>query len=77
MTRIVIVGALGRMGTMVRDEARKARDMETVASFGTRNIRLPDGLEVSVPSRLREVLASARPEVLIDFTVPSAAVETA
>ena len=77
MTRIAIAGALGRMGTMVRDEARKAGDMETVARFGKRNIRLPDGLEVSVPSRLREVLALARPEVLIDFTVPSAAVETA
>jgi 4-hydroxy-tetrahydrodipicolinate reductase len=78
MIRIAVTGALGRMGTLVIQEAARAGDMELVAGFdaiGAGRRPLFGGVLVSDAVQLQDVLSSTRPDVLIDFTVAAAAVE--
>lgn len=77
MTKVAVTGALGRMGTLVIQELAKAGDMQLVAGFDAVGAGkpLPGGVTVSDASKLKEVLASTKPNVLIDFTVAAAAVE--
>jgi 4-hydroxy-tetrahydrodipicolinate reductase len=65
-TRVAVAGAAGRMGATVCDAVRGADDMELVA-------RADPELGVS----LTEALADGRPDVLVDFTIPSTAVANA
>lgn len=78
MTKVAVTGALGRMGTLVIQEILKAEDMSLVAGFDAVGAgkNLPGDIVVSDSLRLKEVLASTRPDVLIDFTIASASVET-
>jgi 4-hydroxy-tetrahydrodipicolinate reductase len=64
--RVAVAGAAGRMGATVCDAVRGADDMELVA-------RADPGLGVSVT----EALADGRPDVLVDFTIPSTVVANA
>ncbi len=77
MTKVAVTGCLGRMGTLVIQELAKAADMQLVAGFDAigEGRPLPGGVIVSDASKLRQVLASTKPDVLIDFTVAAAAVE--
>ncbi len=77
MTKVAVTGCLGRMGTLVIQELAKAADMQLVAGFDAigEGRQLPGGVIVSDASKLRQVLASTKPDVLIDFTVAAAAVE--
>lgn len=78
MIKFAVAGALGRMGTLVIQEAAKVGDLQLVAGFdvaGAGKI-LPGGVPVSDASQLKSTLASSKAVVLIDFTVASAAVET-
>ncbi len=77
MTKLAVVGALGRMGTLVLQEVAKADDMQLVAGFDAVGSGRPlqGSVTVSDASKLREVLSSTKPDVVIDFTVASAAVE--
>ena len=72
MTRIAVTGALGRMGTLVIQEAtKKSEDMELVAGFdiqGAGKMLLGD-VRVSEATDLNEVLTLTKPDVLIDFTI--------
>jgi len=76
MTRIAIAGALGRMGTLIIQEAAKAKDMQLVAGLDAigAGAALPGGVIVKDASQLESVLRESRPDVLIDFTIAKAAV---
>ena len=77
MTRIAITGALGRMGTLVIQEAVRSPDMQIVAGLDAVGAgrMLSSGIAVRDASELRAALQESRPDVLIDFTVADAAVE--
>jgi 4-hydroxy-tetrahydrodipicolinate reductase len=76
MTRIAITGALGRMGTLVIQEAAKVKDMQLVAGLDAigAGATLPGGIIVRDASELESVLRESKPDVLIDFTIANAAV---
>jgi 4-hydroxy-tetrahydrodipicolinate reductase len=76
MTRIAITGALGRMGTLIIQEAAKAKDMQLVAGLDAIGAgkELPGGIIVKDASELESVLRESKPDVLIDFTIAKAAV---
>ena len=77
MIKYAVTGAAGRMGTLVIQEASKAKDLQLVAGFdavGEGKV-IGDGIWVSNAAKLREILAATKPDVLIDFTIASAAVE--
>ena len=77
MTKFAVTGAAGRMGTLVIQEASKVKDLELVAGFDAIGFGKPlsGNVLVSNASQLREILAATKPDVLIDFTIASAAVE--
>ncbi len=77
MIKVAVVGALGRMGTLVIQEVAKAEDMRLVAGLdviGSGRHLLGD-VAVSDAAELHDVLALSRPEVLIDFTTATASVQ--
>jgi len=76
MTRIAIAGALGRMGTLIIQEAARAIDMPLVAGLDVvgAGTALPGGIIVKDASHLESVLRESNPDVLIDFTIAKAAV---
>jgi 4-hydroxy-tetrahydrodipicolinate reductase len=65
LIRVAVAGAAGRMGSTVCEAVTEAPDMELVA-------RADPALGASLTDALSE-----RPDVLVDFTVPSTAVENA
>jgi 4-hydroxy-tetrahydrodipicolinate reductase len=77
MTKIAITGALGRMGTLVIQEAAKVKDMQLVAGLDAigAGATLPGGITVRDASELESVLRESKPDVLIDFTIAKAAVD--
>ncbi|MFB3763656.1 MAG: 4-hydroxy-tetrahydrodipicolinate reductase [Methanotrichaceae archaeon] len=77
MTRVAVTGALGRMGTLVIQEIAKFDDMKLVAGLDVVGIgsRLLGDIIVSDSQKLKDVLKSTKPDVLIDFTTASASVE--
>ena len=77
MTRIAVTGALGRMGTLVIQEAAKVEGMQLVAGLDAIGAGkpLPGGILVEDVSQLESVLRETKPDVLIDFTIAKAAVE--
>jgi 4-hydroxy-tetrahydrodipicolinate reductase len=64
--RVAVTGAAGRMGATVCDAVDGADDMELVA-------RADPALNLS----LTQALTDSRPDVLVDFTIPSTAVANA
>jgi 4-hydroxy-tetrahydrodipicolinate reductase len=77
MTRIAITGALGRMGTLIIQEAAKVKDMQLVAGLDVVGAgeALPGGVIVKDALQLESVLRESKPDVLIDFTIAKAAVD--
>ena len=77
MTRIAVTGALGRMGTLVIQEAARIEGMELVAGLDAVGAGKPlqGGVLVKDASQLEQVLKETRPDVLIDFTIAKAAVK--
>jgi 4-hydroxy-tetrahydrodipicolinate reductase len=64
--RVAVAGAAGRMGATVCEAIEGADEMELVA-------RVDPALQLS----LRQALTDARPDVLVDFTIPSTVVANA
>ena len=64
--RVAVAGAAGRMGETVCEAVDDADDMELVA-------RADPALNLT----LRQALADSRPDVLVDFTIPSTVVANA
>ena len=77
MISVAVTGALGRMGTLVIEEIKKAGDLKLVAGFDIMGEGRPllGGVRVSRSEDLKGVLASVKPDVLIDFTTAKAAVD--
>jgi|Deesub1362A_J573_1020465.scaffolds.fasta_scaffold00005_234 4-hydroxy-tetrahydrodipicolinate reductase len=89
MIKVAITGALGRMGSSIIKTVLSQEDMELVAAIeapgnpkkgedigeilgiGRMNVKL------STAEQLKETLRSSIPDVLVDFTIADAAVETA
>jgi 4-hydroxy-tetrahydrodipicolinate reductase len=74
MIKVVICGALGRMGQTIGRLVHESPDLELVGGVDLRPGN-QFGVEVMEASRIDDLLSSKRPDVLIDFTVASAAVE--
>lgn len=74
MVKVVVSGALGRMGTMIGRIVNEAPDLELAGGIDVREGTL-FGTEVVPSARIDEFLQAERPDVLIDFTVAAAAVE--
>lgn len=74
MVKVVVSGALGRMGTMIGRIVNEAPDLELAGGIDVREGTL-FGTEVVSSARIDEFLQAERPDVLIDFTVAAAAVE--
>ncbi len=74
MVKVVVSGALGRMGTNIGRIVNEAPDMELVGGIDVREGTL-FGKEVVPAARIDEFLKEKRPDILIDFTVAAAAVE--
>ena len=88
MIRIALTGAGGRMGSKIIKTVLKQDDMEVVAAIGTPNTPL-EGKDIGevigvgkidVPvngaEKLADVLKEKKPDVLVDFTIANAAVNT-
>lgn len=77
MTDVALTGAKGRMGSLIIDEIRSSPDLKLVAAIDIIGIGDPVLGEVCVSDArdVQRVLRESRPDVLIDFTVPSAALE--
>ena len=77
MTRIALSGALGRMGTLIIQEAAKREGLELVAGLDAIGAgkELPGGIVVRDASELEASLKESQADVLIDFTIAQAAVD--
>jgi 4-hydroxy-tetrahydrodipicolinate reductase len=73
MIKVAVCGALGRMGTTVGRLANEAPDMELVGGIDLRGGSF-FGVDVTESPLIDSLLASAKPDVLIDFTAPAASV---
>ncbi|OPX66159.1 MAG: dihydrodipicolinate reductase [Methanoregulaceae archaeon PtaB.Bin056] len=74
MTKVVICGALGRMGTTIGRLVNEAPDLELVGGVDVKSGDL-FGARVVEAARMSALLAEVKPEVVIDFTVADAAVQ--
>ncbi len=74
MVKVVVSGALGRMGTNIGRIVDEAPDMELVGGIDVREGTL-FGTEVVPAAKIDAFLNEKKPDVLIDFTVAAAAVE--
>jgi 4-hydroxy-tetrahydrodipicolinate reductase len=75
MVRVAITGINGRMGTMVSDIVLSQPDMELAAGFDISEGRQVGPIKVSNIKDIDRVLKAVKPDVLIDFTIASAAVQ--
>jgi 4-hydroxy-tetrahydrodipicolinate reductase len=73
MINVVVCGALGRMGMTVGRLVNEAPDMELVGGIDLRGGSF-FGVDVTEAALIDSLLASAKPDVLIDFTAPAASV---
>lgn len=74
MTKVVVCGALGRMGTIIGRLVSESPDLELVGGVDIREGSFY-GVPVVEAGKIGEFLDEVRPDVLIDFTVASASVE--
>ena len=75
MIRVVVCGALGRMGSTVGRLVNEAPDMELSGGIDLRAGSFY-GVDVVDSARIGPFLAEKKPDVLIDFTTPAATVAT-
>ena len=78
MIRVVVHGALGRMGQQVIDAVCQESEMEVVGTADLNitqdHLPLPDGSgTVPASSDLDTILTSCQPDVMVDFTIAQAA----
>jgi 4-hydroxy-tetrahydrodipicolinate reductase len=88
MIKVAVTGACGRMGSKIIKTILKQDDMDVVAAIEGPNTPLEGrdvgevigigeiGVEVNGAEKLAEVLQSKKPQVLVDFTIAKAAVNT-
>jgi 4-hydroxy-tetrahydrodipicolinate reductase len=88
MIKIAVTGANGRIGSKIIRTILNEEDMEVVAAIGAPNTPLEGkdigevigvgtiGVPVNGAQHLAEILKERKPDVLVDFTIANAAVET-
>jgi 4-hydroxy-tetrahydrodipicolinate reductase len=74
MIKVVVCGALGRMGGTVARLIHDAPDMELAGGVDLKDGEI-FGAPVFAAARIDALLSSMKPNVLVDFTAPGAAVE--
>ncbi|MCQ8893910.1 MAG: 4-hydroxy-tetrahydrodipicolinate reductase [Methanolinea sp.] len=74
MIKVVICGALGRMGSTVARLVNEAPDLSLVGGVDVRKGEIY-GVRVVPAADMAALLSETRPDVVIDFTVAPAAVE--
>ncbi len=74
MVRVAIAGINGRMGTMITEIVLAQPDMELIAGFDLAEGKQVGPIKVSSAKNIDSVLKAVKPDVLIDFTAPTAAV---
>jgi 4-hydroxy-tetrahydrodipicolinate reductase len=88
MIRVAVTGAGGRMASKIIKTILKQEDMKLVAAIGTPNTPLEGkdigevigagkmDIPVNGAQKLAEVLKEKKPDVLVDFTIANAAMDT-
>jgi 4-hydroxy-tetrahydrodipicolinate reductase len=76
MIKVVVCGALGRMGSTVGRLVNESSDLELVGGIDLKEGSFY-GVEVVDSTRIGTFLAGKKPDVLIDFSAPAATVATA
>ncbi|HUK92517.1 MAG TPA: 4-hydroxy-tetrahydrodipicolinate reductase, partial [Methanomicrobiales archaeon] len=76
MIKVVVCGALGRMGGTVAKLASDASDLELVGGVDMRPGTVC-GAGVVASDQIDRLLTDKKPDVLVDFTAPAASVENA
>ena len=80
MIKVLVNGALGRMGSEVVRAAFHAEDMELVGGVDPtgagKKLLLPDGTEGTLYTDLSEALEKAQPDVVVDFTRPAVVMDS-
>jgi 4-hydroxy-tetrahydrodipicolinate reductase len=74
MIKVVVCGAHGRMGSTIGRLVKEAPDMELLGGVDLRPGSF-HGVPVVESKDLESLLSQKKPDVLIDFTAPAAAVE--
>lgn len=78
MIKVAVTGACGRMGSLIAQNVLQEEDMELVAAFDVRDVGSDvGGVKVSDAKDVGEMLTKKNPDVLVDFTTASGAVENA
>jgi 4-hydroxy-tetrahydrodipicolinate reductase len=76
MIKVFVDGFAGRMGSLVARTVAEASDMELVGGYdphaGVSSFALPDGSSVPAAESLEAGLRELKPDVVVDFTHPSA-----
>ncbi|MDD2777598.1 MAG: 4-hydroxy-tetrahydrodipicolinate reductase [Methanocellales archaeon] len=76
MIKVAVTGACGRMGSLITKNVLEEDGMELVAAFDVRDVGSDvGGVKVSDAKDVDEVLTKKNPDVLVDFTTASGAVE--
>ncbi len=88
MIDVAVTGASGRMGSKIIKNILQQDDMQLVAAIEAPNTPLAGkdagevigagniGVEITPADNLRGVLLDTKPDVLVDFTIADAAIET-
>jgi len=88
MIKVAVTGASGRMGSKIIKNILGQEDMELVAAIEAPNTPFAGkdvgevigagtlGVEITPADELYRVLSDIKPDVLVDFTIANAAVET-
>ncbi|KZX17393.1 4-hydroxy-tetrahydrodipicolinate reductase [Methanobrevibacter cuticularis] len=88
MLKVAVTGAGGRMGSGIIKKIVEQEDMKLVAAIEIPNTQLQGkdigevigigsiGVDVNGAEKLEDILKSAKPDVLVDFTIASAAFES-
>jgi 4-hydroxy-tetrahydrodipicolinate reductase len=74
MINVVVCGAMGRMGMTIGRMVNESSDLALVGGVDLKPGTF-FGVEVVESSRIDNLLASKKPDIVIDFTIASAAVE--
>ncbi len=76
MVRVLVNGALGRMGSEVCKKVYSEQDLELVAAVDIKEgvVHLGDGIKVTTD--IVEAVRSAKPDVVVDFTRPDVVMST-
>lgn len=80
--KVAVYGALGRMGQTLTEALYREPDMQLVGAVDIKasqdNLALPDSSgRVPLSTKLEDILSTARPEVVVDFSTASAVMPAA